>query len=392
MDNTPLKKSRHLGLALISATSLVLAVACSASAPTQQQVASGKPARAAVSSDEAMKTSMQSDSSDLEALWRSRMAAQPSNAVSQFALGPGDLLRISVPQIPQLKDRSVRVSEENTIALPLLGEINVSGMSEEDLRNELSRRIAKYMYHPQVEVFLEHTENRQVAVIGAVKVPGRYTLTSRSDTIMTMISRAGGLADVASARVILIPAIDPRAQGAAPGHPASPDLRLAEAEQAQRSSVAMASSGDSPDADALQMMSHRVIIDTLSANDQRYLELPAMPGDVIIVPAAGQVTVQGWVDKPGAFAITPGMTTMGAIAAAGGANFSGSATLLRDGDDGRKLQIPLDLSKLKSGEQSDVQVQSGDVVVVERSALGAVPYSLYFLAEHIGMGLGFSAF
>ena len=53
-------------------------------------------------------------------------------------------------------------------------------MSEEDLRNELAKRVGKYMYHPQVEVFLQHTENRQVAVIGAVKVPGRYTLSSRS--------------------------------------------------------------------------------------------------------------------------------------------------------------------------------------------------------------------
>jgi protein involved in polysaccharide export with SLBB domain len=116
-----------------------------------------------------------------------------------------------------------------------------------------------------------------------------------------------------------------------------------------------------------------------------------MPGDVIIVPAAGEVTVQGWVDKGGSFKIDPGMTAMGAIAAAGGAMFSGHATLLREQDDGRKIQIPLDLSKIKSGEEPDVQVQSGDVVVVERSAVGAVPYSLYFLISHIGMGIGFPA-
>jgi polysaccharide biosynthesis/export protein len=402
MEDMPVKKSRHFGLALVSAASLTLAVACSASAPPPPTASSEPvrvaPSRVAANTDVAVKTSsteVQNDSNDLEALWTSRMAAQPSNAVSRFALGPGDMVRISVPQIPQLRDRTVRVSEESTIALPLVGEINVSGMSEEDLRNELTHRVSKDMYHPQVEVFLEHTENRQVAVIGAVKVPGRYTLASRSDTIMTMISRAGGLADESSTRIILIPAIEAKAQGTAPqraGLAPSPDMRMAEAEQARMSPVSMASSADPPDSLALRMMEHRVIIDTLAANEQRYLELPAMPGDVIIVPAAGEVTVQGWVDKPGSFKITPGMTTMGAIAAAGGANFSGSATLLREGEDGRKVQIPLDLSKLKSGEQPDVQVQSGDVVVVERSALGAVPYSLYFLAEHIGMGLGFSGF
>jgi polysaccharide biosynthesis/export protein len=395
MDEASVKHTRHISVWLIGMASLVLAASCSASAPSQQAAASD-PVRVAPAPSSAQPvastTSAQvdQDSSDLEALWQSRMAAQPTNASTQFALGPGDLLKISVPQIPQLKDRDVRVSEESTVALPLVGEINVAGMSEEDLRNELAKRVSKYMYHPQVEVFLQHTENRQVAVIGAVKVPGRYTLSSRSDTIMTMIGHAGGLTDDASTRIMLIPAGEAHANlPDRPNAQTSPDLRLASADPTKASPTAM--NPDSADALALRMMSHRVIINTVRASEQRYLEIPAMPGDVIIVPAAGEVTVQGWVDKGGSFKINPGMTAMGAIAAAGGAMFSGTATLLREQDDGRKIQIPLNLSKIKSGEQPDVQVQSGDVVVVERSAVGAVPYSLYFLVSHMGMGLGFPA-
>ena len=127
-----------------------------------------------------------------------------------FTLGAGDLLRISVPQIPQLTNRTLRVSEQGTISLPLLGEISVSGMTQQDLLNDLSNRTRKYVYHPQVEVFLLHSENREVAVLGSVKKPGRYMLTSRSDTIMTIISRAGGLntdaTAPAAARILLIPA------------------------------------------------------------------------------------------------------------------------------------------------------------------------------------------
>jgi protein involved in polysaccharide export with SLBB domain len=81
------------------------------------------------------------------------------------------------------------------------------------------------------------------------------------------------------------------------------------------------------------------------------------------------------------------MTAMGSIAAAGGALFSSTATLLREQSDGSKIQVPLNLSKIKSGAQSDVQVQGGDIVVVERSALGAVPYSGYFIMQHLGIGL-----
>ncbi len=144
-------------------------------------------------------------------LWKSRAAGDDANATTthNFTFGPGDLLRVSVPQIEQLKDRTVRVSEDGTIALPLLGVINVAGLTEQDLRNDLIRRVAKYMYHPQVEVFLQHTENRQVAVLGSVKKPGRYMLASRTDSIMTMISRAGGLNDDASSRIMLFPAPRP---------------------------------------------------------------------------------------------------------------------------------------------------------------------------------------
>jgi hypothetical protein len=42
---------------------------------------------------------------------------------------------------------------------------------------------------------------------------------------------------------------------------------------------------------------------------------------------------------------------------------------------------------MKSGEQPDLPVEGGDVIVVERSVLGAVPYSVYFLLQHVGLGL-----
>ena len=53
----------------------------------------------------------------------------------------------------------------------------------------------------------------------------------------------------------------------------------------------------------------------------------------------------------------------------------------------RKLDLSLDLTRLKNGTEQDVQVQSGDVIVVERSMAGAVPYSLYFLVQKVGIGL-----
>jgi polysaccharide biosynthesis/export protein len=327
-------------------------------------------------------------SSALERLWRERVVEEAKSG-SGFTLGAGDVLRISVPQIPQLKERTERVSEESTIALPLLGLIDVRGMTQKDLLNDLTHRVRKYMYHPQVAVFLLHSESREVAVLGAVKTPGRYMMTSRSDSIMTMISRSGGMTGEAASRIIFVPGSVTQERAPTSDTSSSfapPGVDVSGARGSSVSQVALRDSTD-PDTVTNQTRLDQVVISTSSAKDERYLELPVEPGDVIIVPAAGQVTVQGWVDKPGAFSVTPGMTVLGSIAAAGGPLFSSSATLLREQGDERKLELPLDLGKVRRGEEPDVPVQGGDVVVVERSVAGAVPYSLYFLVQRIGVGL-----
>ena len=69
--------------------------------------------------------------------------------------------------------------------------------------------------------------------------------------------------------------------------------------------------------------------------------------------------------------------------------FSWTAELLRTGSEGRQSTTQFSLSALADGKGSDVPVQSGDVIVVEKSALGAVPYTLFELFQHFGTGLGF---
>ena len=398
---------------LVSAASITLLVACASSPPPAQQQAQSSPqiSQVASNSDKAPATeaaqiapaqvaSADEDANALETLWKTRTLATGGDPSSGFALGPGDVLQISLPQIDHTKDRTVRVSEENTIALPLLGVINVSNMTEEDLRNDLSRRVSKYFYHPQVALFLRHTEGRQVAVSGAVKAPGRYMLASRSDTIMTMLSRAGGVTADAAPRIILIPAgsasgrmmlpAAARAQDpSANDLPGAPSAKSGGDETADPG-VARVSQAQPAEADTsgiTRTSIDRVVISLSRPSDQHYLNLPAKAGDVILVPAAGQVTVQGWVDKPGSFPITNGMTALGAIASAGGALFTSSATLLREQENGVKSSIPLNLSKIKQGQEPDPEVHGGDVVMVERSAAGALPYSLYTIVSKMGIGI-----
>jgi protein involved in polysaccharide export with SLBB domain len=134
-----------------------------------------------------------------------------------------------------------------------------------------------------------------------------------------------------------------------------------------------------------------IALDLTKPEDQACLDLPTRPGDVVMVPIAGQVMVQGWVRNQGAFRITPGMTVLGAISAAGGATFSWSAELLRPDSGSEQTIAEFDLTKLAKGEQPDVAVQSGDVVVVEKSVVGALPYALLEIFHRFGTGMYFPA-
>jgi protein involved in polysaccharide export with SLBB domain len=126
-------------------------------------------------------------------------------------------------------------------------------------------------------------------------------------------------------------------------------------------------------------------------SDPAALALPARPGDMLVVPGAGEVVVEGWVDKPGSYKITPGLTVAGAVGAAGGALFASDATavtIMRDGAEGKKIFITANLEKIKAGQETDLAVLEGDVVSVPYSMTKLLPYAAVSL---IGRGLYFSA-
>ncbi len=363
------------------------------------------------------------DAQRLEDLWQKRTR---DSFGSDFTLGPGDVLEISVP-LEQLEHREVRVSSNDTIELPQAGVVTVRGMTEQGLTDTLRQRLSKYMYDPPVSLFVKRYGSREVAVVGAVQKPGLYTLASGSDTLMDMVNRAGGMTRDAAAKVIFVPAgtEDRRSGGASllrmtqasdgdvqtstndgQGSDAETasdtETRESTAELIGRGAetqtgkiesirpVAADSAGARASANLLGAVVtklHPITISMVDPGVQQYLGMPARPGDVLIVPSAGEVTVGGWVQSPGAFQITPGMTALSAISAAGGALFSSSAEVLRTASNGQRTSIAVDISKVQKGKEADVAVQSGDVVMVDRSTVGAIPYTAYEVFTKFGTGM-----
>lgn len=392
----------------ICALAAALAAAGCASQPYSTTAASAAAARSA---EPAQPVRAALDGQQrLQRLWQERTS---EGAADNFALGPGDVLQISVP-LEQLRHREFRISPRDTITLPLVGVMNVSGMNEQDLTEALTQRLSKYMHDPPVSLFVKHYGSREVAVIGAVEKPGLYTVSSGSDTLLDMISKAGGATKGAADNVVFVPAGSARARLS----PASfvtpaPDISGGAAQESAASDASRVGALNHPDSapsgevgptgpvaaqDARQSREsgpsasdlarlHPIVISMADAQERAYLEMPARPGDVLLIPAAGEVTVGGWVRQPGAYKITPGMTALSAISAAGGAMFSSSADVLRTGPNGERQTIPVDIPRVQSGQSSDVAVQSGDVVIVNRSALGAVPYAAYEIFNKFGTGM-----
>ena len=111
-----------------------------------------------------------------------------------------------------------------------------------------------------------------------------------------------------------------------------------------------------------------------------YLSIPARPGDIIMVPGGGEVLVQGWVGKPGAYKITSGLTILGAVAAAGGTVFpadTGSVELIRTNNQGQKTSFVANLDAIKAGEQPDLPLREGDVIDVLSTGPKLFAYGFY---------------
>ena len=313
----------------------------------------------------------------LMSLWEKRMGQEGGQQAGQIQpLGPGDELRISVAGINQLQNEDVEVSDSGTIALPYAGTVDVAGLSVDQAEQALDQRFGEYIRTPEVHIVMEKNRSQAVAVMGLVSKPMLVPLTMPNETIMEVIGEAGGLTNDASQRILLFP-------GGAEAHAASPRIIEASADaNAVPGAASMAARQDGGQGEAAP-----IVVDLHGGVDQSCLNLPMRAGDTILVPPAGNVMVGGWVERPGEVQITPGMTVLGAIESAGGALYSANVEILRANAEGRRARVPVDLAAVKSGKEPDPTVEAGDVVMVEGSAWGALPYAFHEVFTGLGSGI-----
>ncbi|MBS7458085.1 polysaccharide biosynthesis/export family protein [Coralloluteibacterium stylophorae] len=123
--------------------------------------------------------------------------------VSDYRIGPLDLIRISVFQVPDMQ-RSVRVNSSGMVTLPLIGTVQAGGRTVLELEAEIGRKLEEaYLQNPQVTVFVEEFTSQRVTVEGAVNKPGIYPLTGQT-TLLQAIAMSEGLDELADPGAVVV--------------------------------------------------------------------------------------------------------------------------------------------------------------------------------------------
>jgi polysaccharide export outer membrane protein len=243
--------------------------------------------------------------------------------IRDYQLAAGDIIHILIYQNPDLT-LDTRVSEHGTITYPLIGAVNVGGISIADAEKKIGQALEHggFVKNPQVNISLTQIVGNQVAVLGYVNHPGSYPLLTFNIRISQMLATAGGITlapNAGSSSVILA--------GTRGGVPFTKTIDIAS-----------------------------IYLDDRSADD-----LVLSGGDSIYVPKAKMFYIYGQVNKPGQYPMERGLTVMQALAIGGGPTIRGSENRIRLN---RKLSDGT--TARQSPELSD-SVQPDDVIYVNES-------------------------
>ena len=134
-----------------------------------------------------------------------------SNAAeSDILLGPGDILRVSVFEQPDLS-LEVRVSESGTITYPLIGEVKVGGETPAAAERKIARMLESggFLRNPHVNIIVAQLQSLQASVLGQVNRPGRYPLDS-AKSLADVLALAGGVSADGGDLINLVRKVDGR--------------------------------------------------------------------------------------------------------------------------------------------------------------------------------------
>lgn len=214
--------------------------------------------------------------------------AAPAQTKTDYPLGAGDAIRIQVFQNPDLTIET-RVSENGSVTYPLIGAVDLGGLSIAAAEKKIATALEKggFIKQPQVNIVLTQIRGNQIAVLGQVNRPGRFPLETANTRLSDMLANAGG-ATAAGDDVAIV-------SGVRNGQP----------------------------------FRQQIDVPAIFLAEKPQDNIVLQGGDSIYVQRAPVFYIYGEAQRPGSFRIERDMTIMQALAQGGGPTARGSEQRLR---------------------------------------------------------------
>jgi polysaccharide export outer membrane protein len=280
-----------------------------------------------------------------------------------YILGPGDQISVSIVNLEEINDKPIPIDLNGYVRLPLVGPLQVSGLTVAQVEAELTKRLKTYVLRPDVSVSIVEFRSQPVSVIGAVRNPGVQQVQGRK-TLAEMLSLAGGL-DANAGSILKI------------------------TRQLEWGPIPLPSATEDATGNfSVAEVSLKSILHATHPEEN----IPVKPHDVISVPRAETVYVIGQVQKSGGFVLNDGekVSALRALSMAGGLDRTArpqNARILRSlSGSPSRTEIRVDLKSILDGKASDVAMQPEDILFVPSN----VPQkaALRALEAAIQMGTG----
>jgi polysaccharide export outer membrane protein len=119
-----------------------------------------------------------------------------------YVIGPEDVLAINVWRESEIS-RTVPVRPDVKITLPLIGDLQASGLTPLELRQIVAEKLKGYISNPEVAVIVQEVKSQKFNIVGAVLRPGSYSMAEKL-TVLDAIAIGGGFQDFAKVKKIYV--------------------------------------------------------------------------------------------------------------------------------------------------------------------------------------------
>jgi polysaccharide biosynthesis/export protein len=262
-----------------------------------------------------------------------------------YVLHAGDKILIRAFEMDEISERPFRIDADGFVNLPVLGRLKCGGVTVEHFESLLLDALRRYIRTPQVTVTVVQFSSEPVFFVGAFKTPGIYPLEGRR-TMVEMMASIGGLQPTASRRIKLT-------------------------RRKEFGEIPLANAVASPDGSASTL---EINMASLRENVNPAEDIVLQPFDVVSVERAEMVYVTGEVARVGAFELQErdSISVIQALTLAGGLTPSAdvkTARILRPvTNTSRRAEIPLNLSGILDGRESDQPLLPNDVLYIPKGS------------------------